>query len=466
MNRMQEYNALLEELEHTPLDLECVVEKAVKREKTSQRKRRIFGIPAGSLAACVAGFVLLVNLFPPFAAACGKIPVLRELAEAVSWSPSLSAAVEHEYAQQIGQSQTKNGITATVECVIVDRKQVNIFYTLDSDRIERVEADYEIERTDEVYGFSSGSGSFGLENGELRQIDVNFVDIDVPSSLNLMLSVYDSASDEDTEVSVVPMEVTDSRFEIPVHAPEYLAEFEFTLEFDPYFTAQGEVVPVNADFTLDGQRFTLTEVELYPTHLRINLDDDETNTAWLKSLDLYLENEHGERFESSVNGISASGDPDGEGYATFWLDSPFFSQGEHLTLYITRAQWLDKEAPYVRLDLNHGTAENLPEEVRFLRAEKHSEGWMVYFAVPREPDGGMYNLFGGGFWDEAGQKYEIRQNGSSMGIRDPITGEITGEDTMFTESFPLADFHGDVVYLEPYFNRSTMFEPSVFVEIK
>lgn len=462
MNRNQEYKELIEELAVTPPELEDTLEKVLKRENTL-RKRRVFGIPAGSLAACFAGFVLLVNLFPPFAAACGRIPILRELAEAVSWSPSLSAAVEHDYAQEIGLSQTENGITATVECVIVDRKQVSIFYTLDSDTVEWMDADYEIGLD---RGYSSSSGSFGLENGELRQIDVTFMDMDVPPVFELSLAVYDSTPVRDTETSIAPAEETDFRFEIPVHDPEYLAEFEFTLEFDPYFTAQGEVIPVNKLFVLDGQRFLLTEVELYPTHLRINLHDDSGNTAWLKSLDLYLENEHGERFESTVNGITASGDPDGEGYATFWLDSPFFSQGEHLTLYIKRASWLDKEHPNVRLDLEHETAENLPEGFDFLGAEKHPEGWMVYFAVPREPDGGLYNLFSSGFRDEEGAQYDIMQNSSTIGIRDPKTGERREEETMFTESFPLAGFHGDIVYLEPYFNRVTEFKEAISVVIR
>ena len=463
MNRNREYEALMAALADTPPELEFTVEKALKRKNASRKKWRILGIPVGSFAACFAGFVLLVNLFPPFAAACGNIPILRELAEAVSWSPSLSAAVEHEYAQEIGQSQTENGITATVECVIVDRKQVSIFYTLDSDTIEKMEADYDIELD---HGYSSSTGSFGLENGELRQIDVDFLDIDVPDSLDLTLAVYDNTPDLDAEEFMTPAEDIDSRFEVPVHDPEYLAEFEFTLEFDPYFTAQGEVIPVNGTFILDGQRFTLTEVELYPTHLRINLDDDAGNTAWLKSLDLYLENERGERFESTVNGITATGDPEGEGFATFWLDSPFFSQGEHLTLHITRASWLDKEAPRVRLDLKQEQAENLPEGVSFLDAEKHPEGWMVYFAVPREPDGGLYNLFSHTFWDEEGAEYEVRQNGSSIGIRDPESGETREEETMFTESFPLAGFHGNVVYLEPHFNRATSFEKAVSVVIK
>ena len=101
MNRMDEYTALLAELEQTPEELDHTVNKALNRKNTLQKKRRFFGTSLGGLAACFATFVLLVNLFPPFARACGSVPVLRELAKAVAWSPSLSAAVENDYVQPI-----------------------------------------------------------------------------------------------------------------------------------------------------------------------------------------------------------------------------------------------------------------------------------------------------------------------------------------------------------------------------
>ena len=111
MTRNEEYQALLQELEPTPAALEGTAERALRRRRRD-RRLRLFGVPAGSLAACFVAFVLLVNLFPPFARACGNVPVLRALAQAVAWSPSLSAAVENDYVQPIGQSQTVNGITA------------------------------------------------------------------------------------------------------------------------------------------------------------------------------------------------------------------------------------------------------------------------------------------------------------------------------------------------------------------
>ena len=446
MNRNEEYRALLEALETTPPELESTVERAGRRAAQAKR-RRLFSLPLGSLAACFAAFVVLVNVSVPFAHACGGIPLLRELAKAVAWSPSLSAAVENEYVQPIGQTQTQNGITATVEYVIVDRKQVNLYYTLDFDRaLGELYADYEITPGQ---GSAGTAGSMALEPGALTEINRDYVDVDVPEALDLTISVYREEPEDFGE----PVE--DKLFEQPVwEEPDYLAELTFHLEFDPTFTAQGEILPLNTEFTLDGQTFTLTEAEIYPTHLRLSLRADPNNTAWLEGLELYLENEHGERFEKSLNGVTAVGDPTGEGMGSFWLDSPFFSQGQHLTLHITAAQWRDKDAPRVRLDLNTGAVEHLPPVVRRLWAERRDGGVIVNAVFPLRND-----IKIGGFvhkaWDESGREYEVWQFGSSYGCQDPVTGERVDDDTVFTEFFPLADFQGDTVYLEPTFHRIT-----------
>ena len=93
MTRMEEYQALRAELETAPDAMETVAERALTREKTCRKKRQIWGVPAGSLAACFALFLLLVNCFPTFAAACEGLPVLGELAEALRFDKSLRLAV-------------------------------------------------------------------------------------------------------------------------------------------------------------------------------------------------------------------------------------------------------------------------------------------------------------------------------------------------------------------------------------
>lgn len=463
MNRNAEYQSLLAELETVPDELQDVVQRADTRKRTLQKRRRLVLTPILGMAACFTAFVLLVNLSVPFASACGKVPWLRELAKAVAFSPSLSAAVENEYVQPIGITKTQDGVTVTVEYVIVDRKQVNIFYTAQfpkdmGDRGLYANYDYGLGDTG---SWASASGDSQVTSGELKQVMLEFVESDVPSEMDLGIGFYDRGALRRAEPDMSSVEMPEDR------EPDCLTEFSFHLEFDPYYTAQGEIIPVDTAFTLDGQRFILTEVELYPTHLRVNLKAGEGNTADLTGLDLYLENEHGERFERPGGLISAAS-PESEEGGTFWLDSTFFSHGQHLTLYITHASWKDKDAPRVRLDLIDGTAENLPQGVRLLKAEHPYGGaWEVTFLKRGEEIGSLGNLMScHGFWDEAGNHYDVWSSSTTHGYEDPETGKWVEEEGVSAENFPLRGFYGTVVYLEPTSNRATSFDTPVAIPIK
>ena len=79
----------------------------------------------------------------------------------------------------------------------------------------------------------------------------------------------------------------------------------------------------------------------------------------------------------------------------------------------------------------------------------------------------MYSLFEGYFYlNKDGERRDILQIGSSYGIEDPVSGERMEVGSMFTESFPLKDFHGDVVYLEPLFDYLSVFEAPITIPIK
>ena len=127
MNRNEEYQALLAQLEATPAALEDCVAKAQKRS----RRHRGWGTSLASLGGVAAAFVLLVNTSVPFAMACARIPGLRELTAAVAFSPSLKTAVENDYVQLIGQIQTADGITLKMEYLIFDPTQLHFFFTVD-----------------------------------------------------------------------------------------------------------------------------------------------------------------------------------------------------------------------------------------------------------------------------------------------------------------------------------------------
>ena len=129
MDRMEEYKALRDAPEELPPALDGAVARARARARRRRLWRRV-SAPAGSVAAVFAAFVLLVNLSTPFALACGKVPVLKELAAAVAFSPSLKAAVENDYVQYIGQSATDNGITVHLEYLMADQGGLMLFLSV------------------------------------------------------------------------------------------------------------------------------------------------------------------------------------------------------------------------------------------------------------------------------------------------------------------------------------------------
>jgi hypothetical protein len=437
------------------------VPRAIARAKKTRRARLFFSIPTGSLAGFLLTFVLAVNLSTPFAMACGRIPLLRELAKAVDFSPSLSAAVENEYVQPIEQEQSENGITMRLEYVIVDQKQLNVFYSLQSDSCFHMDAIPEIRASDgaQLEGYGSHSSSFGVENGELRQFTVHFVDGDMPGSLLLSCKVYDGGSEETAE----PVQAGSAQ-ESELGEPDIISTFTFSLRFDPAYTRKGEVIDLNQSFTLGGQRLTAADVEIYPTHIRLNLADDENNTAWLQSLTFYLEDEKGRRFEAIGNGITATGSPDSPFMSSFRLESSYFSQSRSLTLHITDAVFLDKDMERVNVELANGTADRLPEGVKLIQSVRVGNDWKLTFSATEREKDHSYQLFMGQYFDEAGKEYSFN---SWFTFSDGYTdeeGRYVETPGMFSEEFSLTDYPFDTVWLSPSFSRTV--KPAAPIEIK
>lgn len=437
MNRMEEYRAMLNELEQPAAGLDATLERACKRRRKAVT-RMVTG-PAAGLAACFAVFVLLVNFCAPVANACAKIPVLRELAEAVTFSPSLSSAVENEYVQPIGQTRTENGITAEIAYLIVDRKQVNVFYRLSSDQYGELEAHTEFACVDDPVGFSVVNSSFGLENGELRCVTVDFINEDVPARLKCRLKICGP-----------------DRW----MTQEYLAEFDFLLEFDPQFTAAGKLYPVNQTIELGDQKITVTDIEVYPTHMRVNVAEAGENTAWLKQLYFYIETDRGMRFDTISNGISATGSADSPSMVSHRADSIYFYDAKHLKVVITGARWLDKDMETVYVDLRTEETGRLPEGVSLKSADRKSDGWEVAFLIENEDSSNHYILFGSKFYDADGQEYHITQ-WHTYGNGEKVDG-----DTGMIESFPLENYPYDEVWLVPEYSHCWTAENEIVIVVQ
>jgi len=458
MNRKNEFEAMIEELNQPAPGLEATLDRAHKKKR--KRTTQMIVRPLAGFAACFAVFVLLVNFCAPVAYACSQVPVLRELAAAVTFSRSLTDAVENEYVQPMDLSQTDNDITAEVAYLIVDQKQVNVFYRLDSDKYETLDADPEVRNAEGGHlpcGYSSTG--FGAENGELRCLSIDFVDDNVPDSLRIKLDVYTNGIRHE---NVAPEQAVDDIYsDDPYEEPDYLARFDFLLEFDPKFTATGKVFPVNQTVILEGQAITITDIEVYPTHMRVDIAESADNTAWLKRLDFYIETDWGMKFDPVSNGITATGSTESPSMVSYRADSTYFYEADHLKLVITGAQWLRKDMETTYLNLVTGEHGELPEGAEFDSSRKQGSGWVVKFRAAYDEDKPMYQLFGHLFYDADGNEYEINQWSSMYG--DP---DEEGNITYFYDEFPLLKFTGDEVWLSPHYSHNWVAEDQIVITIQ
>ena len=339
MNRRDEYRELMAELSREPSELNFSVQNAVNRAKGRRRKRFLSGF--GSLAGVCAAFVLMVNTSPAFALSCREIPVLKDIAAAVAWSPSLKQAIVHNYIQYVGQRQTVDGVTVTLESVIADAQQIVVFYRADGvEDYHHMTCDLkDMDGTSlDGYGVTSGTSQ-----NSLNRFEIHFMSDAPPQDLILETDLF--LSDENGE------EVKRSKF-------------SFSLHLDPQKTAKQVEIPVNQWVELDSQRLLVEKLELSPTKTALYLDDDSANTAWLRGLDFYFTDKKGNRYDKKDSSVSAMGRSGTEGFYTYYHQSLYFIEDLNgLTLHITGADWLDKDEHTVQIDLSTGQADWLPEYI-------------------------------------------------------------------------------------------------------
>ena len=251
MNRMEEYNELLKELEvvdestGTEESTECIIDKRLEgildRAIARRKRKNLVLRPLVGFAASFALFVLLVNFSTTVADACSGIPVLRELAEAVTFSPSLEDAVDNEYAQPMNLFDQDGDASAKVEFLIVDQKQVNIFFRVFSDKYEELYVDPGVKGVEKDLESNSVTlNGWDIPNGELQSVTVDFYDSNVPSSMRLELDIRAGELTEE-----IPVTEEEEFYPSGPSEEEYISHLEFVLEFAPQFTAGGRIIEVN-----------------------------------------------------------------------------------------------------------------------------------------------------------------------------------------------------------------------------
>ncbi len=353
--------------------------KSVKVTKLPNKGKKI----GFSSLAVASLFVLLVNISPSFALACSRIPFLDKLAHAVNFSYSLSRAVEEEFVQYIGESYSNNGITLTVEHLIVDQKEVHIFVDFPKELLlEGLNPELTFEK-EEVS--NEIRVQYSHPNPEdYIQFTLTFQDEIVPDTLDFLVYVGSFSANKPDNISPLSLEYVQSYFEQEIYPKDYYAIFPITLEFDPYFTEQGRVYQVNQTFQVNGQQFSIDELEVFPTHMSMDIHQHSENTKELVKLSFSLINENGELLAGERTGTVLYFPDEHQEIIPCMMESDFFDESEHISFQVEETLWREKEQDPIIVNLKQETAENCPEFFD-ITVSKEDYGYKVLFQEEINP---------------------------------------------------------------------------------
>lgn len=449
MDRMQEYEALLHELEPTPARLEYTVQRA-KARRRRRTLRRVLGIPAAGFVGLFAAFVVLVNCSMSFASACSTVPALRELMRAVALSEGLKEAVEHDYFQYIGESQTQSGITITLEYLVLDQGQLHFLVRMEA---EKEDMEDELIHLHPNLLDENGEKLPLVTTGHAANPDGSLVDLG-------------SAVTPDGTPFPYPERITLELEPMPENPVDLPDSFVFSIPLNTAALNQRRVLELDRWVEVDGQSLHFVRLECYPSHARLVVEESEENTASLSDLKFWLEDQDGRRYDQAPSGgLSALG-------TTYWCETPFYQMPEELTLHITQTQWLDHGGAWVTLDLTSGEAlDPLPEGVTcylFPTGDLVEVSLVAPLPEQEEPNHKVYaQISSMQYRTPDGQEHTINRHGvhTAGPVRDWNGNWVELREDYYVETFTLDPAGWDTVELGLHHSRTFDHDPALALSL-
>lgn len=432
----QSFNNFLEESRKYPEGLSDVEYRLEKRIASGHKKRNaVFSSLSAAAIFCL--FVILVNTNTTFASSVSELPLVGTLAEFVKFDKSLSNAIENDYVQEVNLTAWDGQEQLSLPYVIADEKNLVLFFQLPQDfelkPNQWAQIDLE-EMTDTATGekiedgFSYCSSSLSAEdkdqNHGFLQQTYQFVEGDLPQSIQIKMNL------EIEEESVGSQEVSleDSAFEDdPKPIMKKVGTFTFQIDFNEF--AKPIVYEFHKKYTVKNQQITLEEMKVYPTGTEISFTFPDENSAWIKGLDLAIE-QNGKIILEGRDGISATG---GDKNKSIFIESNYFDKPKEQKLLIQGIRLLDKDEEYITVDLNSKTISPAISGMKLKEVTKKNGKAALVFETKLPSDDGSFGLLSFEYQDTAGNTYELNHEGTSgsgflmetrVTVEDPADGKL------------------------------------------
>ncbi|MBT2687487.1 DUF4179 domain-containing protein [Bacillus sp. ISL-47] len=301
---------------------------SIKKQPGLRRKRWILPSVAAAVLAIV--FLTSIRVSPAFAHYVAELPGMQKIVEIIRFDKGLMSAVENDYLQKIGVTQEKNGLRVTIDSVIADETGLVIFYTMESEKKQKLfdVEEMELEPADGTK-FVLGSSSYGTHSP---------YDDKPRKSVSSALELFFQEKLETKKFNLSMKVKTDDlneTFQIP-----------FSIEKPVKVKKTYEM---NKEVTIEGQKITVKDITVYPLRVAVHLAYDPNNSKKIFEFqDIRLVDENGESWTKISNGITASHVSDHEDI--LYLQSNYFKEPKQLYLVMNKIQAVDKDEAYVLVD--------------------------------------------------------------------------------------------------------------------
>lgn len=421
-----------------PDDIDLYIRSGIQQAKQRQfHRRRMAWVRWGSgIAACLAfvGLLCSIRLSPAIAAYVSHLPGMEKLVELISDDRGLQLAAEHDLVQPIGAVATHGDVSFSVDQVLMDQKRMLMFYTIrhkqDGHRVELEKVSfYTVDGAEWKAGYSWSGSSQREASIEQNRLDIFLNDeTDIPDSLTAKVTLSVDGIQLDT-----PFAVT-----FPINKTKFDSLKEI-------------VYPVGQSVTVDGQRFTVSKIVVYPTQTEVTIQFDPANTKHVFGFDrLRLVDEKGRTYQFWGNGIPSR--PDGENGVVYNLESCYFADPQRLFLKAEGIRALDKDKLDVQIDAAKGTLSKAPDSrLKLVAIRQNSDAVGMDFSLEVEKqDEKRFISLTSELTDDRGNSYQnvsgSSHSGDSQDDVSPVQyyGELfkrtTDKGTPGQYSFTLNDY--------------------------
>jgi len=461
MNRNNEFIKLKQDLEQVPLELEYSATKAIAKAKRKKRASILWKTPMVSFCSMAIIFVLLVNLFPAVALAMSNVPILKNLVSAVAFDPSLKLAVENDYYQIIGESQTKEDVTVNVEYLIFDAGHMSLFFSVDAP-VKSGLWKYDLTDSGETPFTAAVFTNNLYKVGELEEVQMDFVETEkIPEKIVFTVTINKDEQFQ-TQKDTTSEDNATNGTNIPTPSTSlFKSGTDYTFRFVVYpnqkFTQKIKSIPISQWIEIKNQKIYLERLDIFPTHSRLYLKYDDTNSAIINGMDIYFKDKQGNVYVPKKNGVTAIGYENSNDIRCLNFESSFFKDFDQLTMLINGISLTEKDKLYGEIDTEQKTIENMPPGVFIDKMELNDSTLSFTLGAPTDTPDKYSELISSLYYDI---------NGNTYNFNSSITSFRESNVSIFYSEYKINNYQDKKFKIQWIYSLEQTLEDPIIINIK